>query len=387
MNSFDDLDPRLQRELKKIEPTLARDASAHTQGKEKYLAQARQLAVTSTGRTRLNHWIENVKVLFKRKEYAPMVTTLISIFLILGTLLGGSGLTVAAAQSSQPGDFLYPVKTFSEDAYYQITSGDQNRLNLLLEYADRRVAEIEGLLAEGENVPEEVPLRLEHHLQFALELSVEDLENADDLLQQIRARMEETLNNRLGIPNPDAAGEALRLHVRDMLQVRISWIDDGLEEIARQKTQTQNQQQTMQPETTGEGQGAGNGQGTGEGQGTDSGQGVGQGQTTGGDGSGSGQMGSNQPVSGGNGNGMQQNASGLQVDFWADRMRIQEGECITLYWRAGWGEVSIDGNLYPPEGQMQMCPLATTLYRMEIPNQIMTRDLTITVMGQGNKGR
>ena len=198
-----------------------------------------------------------------------MVTTLISIFLILATVLGGSGITVVAAQSSLPGDFLYPVKTLSEDAFYQLTLGDQERLNLALDYADRRLAEIQDLLDAGQVPPNAVQLRLQTHLQTALELSVKDISMADELLEQTRSRMQETLTNRLVQANPDPTGEAVRLHVRDMLQVRISWVEDGLEQLSKLKMQTQNQQQTQQqeqPGQNGEVPGSANGLGQGAGQ-------------------------------------------------------------------------------------------------------------------------
>ena len=68
LNQSDDLDPQLQTKLKPVQPTHPRDAVAAAQGKARFLAEVRQLAVTSTGLKRLTIWIENFKSLFKQEE-------------------------------------------------------------------------------------------------------------------------------------------------------------------------------------------------------------------------------------------------------------------------------------------------------------------------------
>ena len=179
-----------------------------------------------------------------------MFSTMISVFLILTALLGGSGITVAAAQTSQPGDVLYPVKILSEDAYYQFTAGDQNHFNLVLDYAERRMAEIQNQLENGLVLPEALQTRLQSHIQTALQLAIKNPADAEQLLEQIRLRLQEQLQTRLQQSIPDPEAEALRLQVRDMLQTRISWTDETLAHLAQLRLQTQDQQQvqTNQPE-------------------------------------------------------------------------------------------------------------------------------------------
>jgi hypothetical protein len=252
MNPLDDLDPQLKEKLNKFQSIKSRNPDAAARGKARYLAEARQLGVTSTGFKRLNLWIENIKSVFRKKEKNPMFTTLISVFLILTTLLGGGGITVVAAQSSQPGDLLYPVKAISEDVYYQLTTGDQDRLNLSLDYADRRMVEIQKMLEEGHLPSDAVLLRLQTHLQTALELSVKNTSEVDRLLEQTRLQIERQLQTHLQQPSSNPAGEALRLQVRDMLQVRIGWIDDGLKQMAQLRVQTQNQPQTQSGNQSGQ---------------------------------------------------------------------------------------------------------------------------------------
>jgi len=265
MNIYDDLDPILQEKLLEIQIVKQRDASTTARGKDRYMLEARQLAVTSMGINRLNRWIENLKSLFTKKEKSPMFTTIISIFLVMTALLGAGGISVAAAQSSQPDSFLYPLKILSEDVYYQMASGEENRLNIILDYADRRISEIQTMLEEGKVPDEAVQLLLQNHLQTALELAVKNMSEADRLLEQIRLRLTQQLQNQLQKTNPNPAGEAFRLQVRDMLQTRIGWMDEGSKQLTQLQQQTQNQQQTQQQAQTGDqGNQTGNGnQGTG----------------------------------------------------------------------------------------------------------------------------
>lgn len=259
MNTNDGLDPILQAKLLELQTVKQRDASATARGKNRFMAEAQQLAVTYTGLNRLNVWIDNLKTQFTRKEKAPMFTTIISVILVLATLLGGGGISVAAAQSSQPNDFLYPLKALSEDAYYQLTAGNENRLNLVLTYADRRMAEIQTMLEEGRVPDDAVQLRLQTHLQTALDLSVKNMSEADRLLEQIRAHLMQQLQTRLQQTNPHSTGEAYRLQVRNMVQTRIDWIDEGLKQLTQLRQQTQ-----LQAQTGGSGDQVGSGnQGTG----------------------------------------------------------------------------------------------------------------------------
>ena len=202
MKPQDELDIQLKAKLEPLQQTQPRDAAIANHGKNRFLAEARGLAVTSLGLKRHTVWKDNFKSL-NRKEKAPMFSTMISVFLILTALLGGSGITVAAAQTSQPGDLLYPVKLFSEDAYFQFTAGDQNHFDLVLDYAERRMAEIQNQLENGQVLPEVVQTRLQAHIQTALQLAIKDPAEAEQLLEQIRLRLPEQLQTRLQQSIPD----------------------------------------------------------------------------------------------------------------------------------------------------------------------------------------
>ena len=190
-----------------------------------------------------------------------MLTTFISILLAFTALLG-SGVTVVAAQSSQPNDWLYAVKTLSEDVFYQLVPGDQNHYNLSLIYADRRMAEIQTSFENGEIPAQAIIERLRTQLQTAFELSVKNMADAENLLEQIRLRLEEQLQSRLQNTLMDPQGETIRLQIRNMLQERINWATAGAEQVALLRQQTQNQQQTQSQQQNQSGQSAQNGQGS-----------------------------------------------------------------------------------------------------------------------------
>ena len=66
--------------------------------------------------------------------------------LLTGSLIAGSFATVAYADNSRPGDFLFPVELASENIRLRLTSPD-NRDELLVQFASERLEEVKELLA------------------------------------------------------------------------------------------------------------------------------------------------------------------------------------------------------------------------------------------------
>ena len=78
---------------------------------------------------------------------------------------------------------------------------------------------------------------------------------------------------------------------------------------------------------------------------------------------------------------VQEGSSEPMLEFWADRTTINQGECTNLHWRTNWGGVWIGDKNYSAEGQLEVCPLASTQYEAEIGDQVLTREIVITVQG------
>lgn len=74
--------------------------------------------------------------------WARVAVSVFIVVVLLSTLSTG---TAFAAQSSLPGDLLYPVKTFTEDARLLIADGSDDKAELNLEFAQTRLEEMEKL--------------------------------------------------------------------------------------------------------------------------------------------------------------------------------------------------------------------------------------------------
>lgn len=162
---------------------------------------------------------------------------LATILVIITLLFGGSGLSIAAAQSTLPGEFLYPIKLFSEDTQLNLTASDENQVEFALKFANRRYEEIKQLLEDGLMPPDPVIVRWQNQLLTAMQKSLESedqitqLNKVKDALQQqaqkmnqlqLSAETEPFMNqfkNQLksqlglveaGINNPDKLGKELQ---------------------------------------------------------------------------------------------------------------------------------------------------------------------------------
>jgi len=80
---------------------------------------------------------------FRQHLLEPAVIML----LVLGVFLGSS-LTINAAFYSLPGDRLYPVKIALERTHAALTAGEENKVELKIEFAQKRIAEFDKIVAQ-----------------------------------------------------------------------------------------------------------------------------------------------------------------------------------------------------------------------------------------------
>jgi hypothetical protein len=100
-----------------------------------------------------------------------MSTLLIKAMLVVGLLFGSAGATAAMASNSLPDSPLYPVKLVLEDTRLALTTDPAEQAKLHLVLAQERTQEMEKLALKG-GVPGEATLtRLQHHLNYALQLA------------------------------------------------------------------------------------------------------------------------------------------------------------------------------------------------------------------------
>ncbi len=182
----DELDPRLRAQLEALREVPPRDAQRAAQGRAQFLRLAEsmrpahlptqtvssQKAVSLGLFGRLKGWIEQIN--HPRKEGLKMANLLVAILMAISVIFGGGAATAYASQDALPGDALYPVKTMVEQAELMLTTDPQQKAELHVEFAQRRVAEIQALVAEGRlDLVPEVSQNLEQHLQKAEQLAMQ----------------------------------------------------------------------------------------------------------------------------------------------------------------------------------------------------------------------
>ncbi len=99
----------------------------------------------------------------------PLATRLVGVLLALVVGIGALGGGIAwAAAGSLPGETLYPVKMAVEDVRWALTATPDEHAQLALRLVEERVGEIQALVEQGEAVPDEPLMRMEHHMAEAL---------------------------------------------------------------------------------------------------------------------------------------------------------------------------------------------------------------------------
>jgi hypothetical protein len=221
----EEMDSKLKITLNELKNIPPRDPQTATSGRANFLKQAAVMrqSVSQEVDQRHNRWSSTIFPLFPGRQRLSGLNALIAVVLAVIVFFGGSGVTVYAAQDSLPGQALYPVKIWSEDVTLSLTGSTQKRLNHALDFSDRRVEEMEGLLAAGKPIPEGVEIRLQNELDLALELiaSMDDSQ-ALQQLEQVRQRAEAQYHKlaMLMAGTPESV-EPLLLRTRACLQEQI----------------------------------------------------------------------------------------------------------------------------------------------------------------------
>ena len=189
----EEMDSKLKNTFDELQIIPPRDPQAAARGRVIFLKQAAVLPqlVAREADQRHNRWSDRIFTLYQSRQHLPGLNALIAVVLAVVVLFGGTGATVYAAQDSLPDQALYPVKTWSEEVTLSLTGSPQMRLNHALDFSDRRVTEMSGMLAAGKPIPETVENRFQDELTLALELAA-GMEDAQAIqqLERIRQRAE-----------------------------------------------------------------------------------------------------------------------------------------------------------------------------------------------------
>jgi hypothetical protein len=214
--------------IKKLKAELdnipERDNEKITAGKARFLAQAKLIQrspVSVEVPERHNKWSPNGR---KEKKMSAITTILAICIMVFGGLTG----TVAASQNDLPGEPLYRVKLITEQTRIGLTLDPQKKIDLELKFAAQRFAEIQELKEAGIEPPYASYARLENHIADAFD---EAAKLEEPLLTRTLLRIRDRLQTCLDQVDPN--NEPLQTRLRTMLQERINWLDEGIEEPER----------------------------------------------------------------------------------------------------------------------------------------------------------
>ncbi|HSM24051.1 MAG TPA: DUF5667 domain-containing protein, partial [Anaerolineaceae bacterium] len=188
--------------------------------KTNFMNDARMIQSTfltsSPKRTWWNH-------LFQKKETFSM--KLITVFTILGLLLGG-GITAVAAQDSLPGDILYPIKTLVEDIEIGLATKPETQFQIASNHANKRFSEIQELIEQGELPPEPLFYSWQSHLETALRYALQTGDPSGNLMMVQQMLQQQTMMMNKG----DSTNVPIMNTFMNALKFQQGLVEAGIEE-------------------------------------------------------------------------------------------------------------------------------------------------------------
>jgi len=222
--------PKLNETLDELKAVPARDPEAAARGKARFLAEAASLQAARERSSRPR------PVATRRLA----LNTVMLVALVLALFFGSVGAALAA-QSALPGEALYPLKIWTEDARLNFVSNPDAGIDLLMQFVQTRVNEMNELAAQGVTPPAETQERIEQHVRTALELAAGmDDDAMQAALLRIRAQLE---------AQSQSLADGTSEQVRMMLQAQLQRVDEGLADPAAFRNAIRNQEQAGETAT------------------------------------------------------------------------------------------------------------------------------------------
>lgn len=219
------IDPQLKKQLENLQETPERGLQASHASRENYLAQVRavkprELPQAQNGKKSASNG---------RRSWVPRFAALTAVLIILFSTLGG---TVYAAQASGPDDLLYGVKTLTEEIQVVLETDPEEKLDLYVYFASRRLQEIQAQIDAGEEVSEKALALLEKHTEKMLEQAAKlDGKGLNRALIQIETNLEEQtrMMAELGKEHPQGGPPGL-IKAKNKIRERIELVEEGKNE-------------------------------------------------------------------------------------------------------------------------------------------------------------
>jgi hypothetical protein len=144
MNNHE-INPELKELLESLQDTPERDLQASHVGREKYLAQVRNLKPRRSVSRKSSRRSRSVG----QRTWVARFATIAVVLLVALSSMGG---TIYAAQAAMPDDLLYGVKILTEEVQVTLETDPEDKLDLYVSFASRRMQEIQAQVAAGEEV-------------------------------------------------------------------------------------------------------------------------------------------------------------------------------------------------------------------------------------------
>jgi len=194
-------------------------------------AEAYRVEVARLDKRRQGYGRVNPLTRLTNLKHFPLFASLMIILLI--SMLGAS-LTLAASQSSLPGQAVYPLKLWSEDLRLNLSYFSPASYQLALNFSDQRMVEIEAITKSGGVPPDSLLVRLENQSDLAIAAAMRlEQRQAIKAMQAIQNRIQnqnqvlEQLEREIPV-QPQV--EQTLSRTREMLQLRLRQIEAYLEE-------------------------------------------------------------------------------------------------------------------------------------------------------------
>jgi hypothetical protein len=241
--SYDHIEKLIRKRLLILKDMPGRSLEAEKAGRTRFLLEVASLRRDYTYRQNL--W--GIFKSFVSGRHARLAfSTAAAVCMVLALLLVSGGTVVFASQSSQPNQILYPVKLLSEDVRLGLAANSESQFQLNMEFAERRLDEIDKLDQTGQDAGVQVTDRLQNELNSAID-SAASLDNTGVIktmknLQANLLRHKDHLIKLQSLANPNAMAKYTR--VVKILEQKVSLAEQGIKDpqsihelLAQQKKQ------------------------------------------------------------------------------------------------------------------------------------------------------
>lgn len=215
----------IEHRLEEFKTVPARNPLQAASGKARFLNEAAEYSqAISTGRQ-----VRQSGRIFPIRKEKFATYALVSLILATSLLVGG-GVTVVAAQDDLPNQSLYQLKLWTENTKIAMSGDPYEQATLLMNMSQTRVKEMAALTEMGITPPDQVRERLEQHLHQTLELAADmDEATREQVLLQLRDRLQtqERILEQLQL-HVNSEIEPLLTRTRQMLQIHLDLVDEGL---------------------------------------------------------------------------------------------------------------------------------------------------------------